>query len=196
MVRVDIICGYLVAPEQLRKFADSQSLRYDPGGDLVLLHNGVIRWVEEHKTPIQCLWDVEYPRLVSPIKAGSRILIPTRRRTAVHTFQFKEKDIDRAVLRKVLDHPQLSPLGVDATFVTCPDPDLQWTLPGEEYPFFVRIFSNRLTCRMRYYLSEFCRPRKMMNDEKGNTFGQKAPFMLVMIAIGQEVCLGSSWAWI
>jgi hypothetical protein len=143
MVRVDIMCGYLVAPEQVRKFADSQSLCYDPGGDLVLLHTGVIRWVEEHKTPIRCLWSVKYPRLVfSRVEGDSRILIPTRRRTAVHTFQFTEQDIDRAVLQKVLDHPQLSPLGVDATFVTCPDPALEWTLPGEELQFLVSVFSN------------------------------------------------------
>ena len=36
MVRVDILCGYLVSPEQLRAFANAQSIRYDSGGDLTL----------------------------------------------------------------------------------------------------------------------------------------------------------------
>lgn len=147
MVRVDIICGYLVSPEQLRVFANAQGIRYDPGGDLALLHSGVRRWAEGHKLPIPHLWEVQYPRLVSPTEGGPRILIPTRRRTAVHTFQFKEKDKDREILRRVLEHPQLSALGVDAVFVTCPDPVLQWTLPGEEY---TTIFVSALVAILKY----------------------------------------------
>ncbi|KAI0293291.1 hypothetical protein B0F90DRAFT_1763826, partial [Multifurca ochricompacta] len=154
MVRVYTICGYLVSPDQLRKFAHSQNLRYDPGGDLVMLHSQVRRWVERQpKLPIPCLLNVKYPRLVSPTVGGLRILIPTRHRTTVHTFQFEEKDIDKSILQKVLDHPQLSPLGLDATFVTCPDPDLQRRLPGEEYTtVFVSVFSNGLRCGMGCYL--------------------------------------------
>jgi len=49
MVRVDVICGYLVSPEQRRVFANAQGIRYDPGGDLALLHSGVRRWAEGHK---------------------------------------------------------------------------------------------------------------------------------------------------
>jgi hypothetical protein len=62
-------------------------------------------------------------------------------------FQFKEKDKDREILRKVLEHPQLLALGVDAVFVTCPDPVLQWTLPGEEY---TTIFVSALALRLKY----------------------------------------------
>ena len=42
MVRVDIICGYLVSPKQLRLFANAQGIRYDPGGDLALIHSQAV----------------------------------------------------------------------------------------------------------------------------------------------------------
>jgi hypothetical protein len=167
MVRLDIICGYLVPPEQLRVFANAQGIRYDPGGDLALLHSGVRRWAEGHKLPIPQLWEVQHPRLVSPTEGGPRILIPTRRRTAAHTFQFKEKYKDREMLRRVLEHPQLSVLGVDAVFVTCPDPVLQWTLPGEEY---TTIFVSALAQRLKHGIEcGFHSPPKMNHKLTGWT---------------------------
>jgi len=69
MVRVDFICGYLVSPEQLR----AQVIRYDPGGDLALLHSGVRLWAEGYKLPIPHLWEVQYPRLVLLTEGGPRI---------------------------------------------------------------------------------------------------------------------------
>jgi len=70
MVRVDIICGYLVSPEQLRIFAYAQGICYDPGGNVALLHSGVRHWAEGHKLPFPHLWEVQYPRLVSQTEGG------------------------------------------------------------------------------------------------------------------------------
>lgn len=136
MIVEEIICGYLVAPEQLVKFAEENDLPWQSSD--VLVRDGILRqnvgYCIEATFRKLHPFIIAYPRGVHPRKMASELLFPTRQVFEVpHTLKFTETPRDKEILERIMNvHPRIRALLENAQFVNVPNPANDMMLPGEE----------------------------------------------------------------
>lgn len=136
MIVDEVVCGYLVTPEQLAKFADEHDISYkssSPSLRDVVLRSRTETYIEKKFRNLHPAM-VAYPRLVERRKAFPEILFATRQVFDVsHKYSFTETPRDQEVLEGIMNvDPSIRAILKDSTFVTVPNPSGDILLPGEE----------------------------------------------------------------
>lgn len=135
MIVDQVICGYLVNPEQLVKFAETQQIPYmssDIELSKVVLRQRAETWIEKkyrklHPTVIT------FPRRADLSDSFVEMIFATRQVFDVsHKYTFKERSRDKEILENIMNvDPSIRALLDNAKFVTVPNPSGSMMLPGE-----------------------------------------------------------------